>query len=805
MVRSKVRQLVARFWALLGARSRRSHLYLRCFLLTFAAHAAVQLLQKPISVIKGDMATSMQVSLPRMGWLDFSLLFPFAVTQVALRSRIDRVGPRKAIGLALLGASALMFTFGWWHSYFLYMLVLMLSGALESVIMPSCVKALSTWHSGRGEATQLGVWGSSLFVGQLLATAMAVWFRGVLGWRHVFIVPAIIAAAVGALVLRLLRMPSSTTFINPISPPPPPPSATRAGRSSYPRDRHKRTRAHAHALAQPAPTTTTILSSSSSSSSRETKAKTSAAPSPLPAAMPPPPTTSSSTLMPSTPYPPPPTTAAGPLTMGAASTSTALPSPQPHPSTTSSHSHSLSATPTKQPPSSSSSAPGPSRAHGMPLSHSYPAQPHAPSTTNSSGSGSEQWASRGLNVKGRRTRTGNTSNNTSATTTIMSSSNGRSSPSHTTTTAATTPMYLHHSYGDPLSERHSPAVVDHSDSSWRDDGSQIPLHRSLPAMPQSSSLTSAAAAAAAETRARHVHNPATTHLVSRHHSATGGEMLESVRSSLGGDDDMGEGWSTDGAMQSAHGVVRKLLMKADGFLSGDIGASTDEESESEGEVYVLESMHKSHELTLRQVLRLPHLLSLGAIYCFVNMIRYAVHMWLPFYFQTLHSYDRLEAGYMSSTFEIGGLLGSALIGAAGERFASGRKVATCQVALIIGAISTAMFHQTAGSNPVFQSFFLLAMGACYGGVEVMISTSMAIAIGIEVDAVTSVVSVISCFGTLGAVIQAPLVAQVVRHHGTSGGSYLLAVLVTLPVVASLFARTHDRRHTRSLLTSRIAD
>ena len=67
--------------------------------------------------------------------------------------------------------------------------------------------------------------------------------------------------------------------------------------------------------------------------------------------------------------------------------------------------------------------------------------------------------------------------------------------------------------------------------------------------------------------------------------------------------------------------MRTLLLKADGFLSGDYGISTDEESESDAEMYVLESLHRSKELTLAQVLRLPHLLPLGITYSFVNMIR----------------------------------------------------------------------------------------------------------------------------------------------------------------------------------------
>ena len=52
--------------------------------------------------------------------------------------------------------------------------------------------------------------------------------------------------------------------------------------------------------------------------------------------------------------------------------------------------------------------------------------------------------------------------------------------------------------------------------------------------------------------------------------------------------------------------------------------------------------------------------------------------------------------------------------------------------MLVGAVATIMFHQVAAAGSLFQALFLTTMGACYGGVDVLISTSMAIAIGIDV-------------------------------------------------------------------------
>lgn len=76
-------------------------------------------------------------------------------------------------------------------------------------------------HTGAPEAegtSLLWLWGSSLYVGQLLGTAVALFFRELIGWRNVFVIPALVSAFVSVAVLRLLRMPSSPTLAASILP-----------------------------------------------------------------------------------------------------------------------------------------------------------------------------------------------------------------------------------------------------------------------------------------------------------------------------------------------------------------------------------------------------------------------------------------------------------------------------------------------------------------------------------------------------------------------------------------------------------
>eukprot|EP00043_Microstomoeca_roanoka_P016281 m.165625 g.165625 ORF g.165625 m.165625 type:complete len:774 (+) comp16427_c2_seq2:174-2495(+) len=761
---ARLQRFSAFVWSIFGVRTRRSHLYARCFLLTFLAHAAVQLLQKPFGIIKNDLAQNMAVSLPRMGWLDVSLLLPFAVVQVFMRKYVDKLGPRKVIGVSLIVASTCMVTFGWWNSHTAYALLLLLSGSFQSVVMPACVKALSTWHSGRGQTTQLGVWGSSLFAGQLLGTATAVWFRGIWGWRHVFVVPSLLAAFVGTLVLRLLRMPSSTTFITPVQ-------STRSygpaisRRSSSPVSLPSPHRSPRSPSSSPPPPLAKLgrQGALTSAGSHHSAPPVSQAyhHSQIPTFLP------HHTLH---------TTHSSHTFSGMNTTAShnnervTLSAPTAHPYTSSSLGSFSSSHPSLTPPASPT--------HATTLHQGIPAIATISPAPTTLGMGPTSSAQPSL-----------------ATSTMSMSSQAVPLGSATTLGPATSLSGKPQQHGNPpvlpFGQSASSAVQNTTPTAYLGSSSLQGPHGMV--------LSSRSGAGGGHVTAQLVSKPHASSAVhfpvqeavmgKAHSSAVSGHGQVSSQQL-----DANEGTKFTSSLSSAApAVVRKLLLKADGFLSGDHGASTDEESESETEAYFLESLQRSHELTLLQVLKLPYLQALGVTYFAVNMIRYAIHMWLPFYFQSQHEYNRLEAGYMSSVFDVGALMGSLLIGLVGDRLLGGRKILTCQLALVIGALATVMFHQTSSSGLFFQVIFQLVMGACYGGVDVLVSTSVAIAVGMEVDAVTPVVSVISCFGTFGAVLQAPLVALLIRHHGAVGGFYLMTALVTLPVISSVLARPVDNR------------
>ena len=57
----------------------------------------------------------------------------------------------------------------------------------------------------------------------------------------------------------------------------------------------------------------------------------------------------------------------------------------------------------------------------------------------------------------------------------------------------------------------------------------------------------------------------------------------------------------------------------------------------------------------------------GASYFFIKLIRYSLLFWLPFYLETVLQYGSAQAGYFSTSFEIGGVVGTIALGALSDR------------------------------------------------------------------------------------------------------------------------------------------
>jgi len=188
---------------------------LTAFAVTWIVYASSYMLRKPLGVIKSDLETKYKLSKNELGWLDTSFFLPYALAQIFLGSLGDKYGARAMIKLNLLVVGLSMISFGFWESAIIFAILLFFNGCAQATLWPNCVKSLSAWYSSEKLATIFGLWGTCIFAGGIMGTALAVKLQSMYtpDMKMIFAVPSVIALAVAAIVHLFLRTPEEENVV----------------------------------------------------------------------------------------------------------------------------------------------------------------------------------------------------------------------------------------------------------------------------------------------------------------------------------------------------------------------------------------------------------------------------------------------------------------------------------------------------------------------------------------------------------------------------------------------------------------
>ncbi|CAF1101653.1 unnamed protein product [Rotaria sordida] len=178
------------------------------FIVAWISYALTYFLRKPLGVMKTDLEHDLSLSKFQLGLFDTALLLPYALIQTFFGSLGDRYGARRTFGYGLIGSGMAMITFGWWNDYRLFLLLLFLNGAFQSLCWAAANKGLGAWVTDTQRNFIFGLFGTCPFAGGILGTALAVYIQGKDGWRFVHFQPSIYCIIAGFSVLFLFREPS---------------------------------------------------------------------------------------------------------------------------------------------------------------------------------------------------------------------------------------------------------------------------------------------------------------------------------------------------------------------------------------------------------------------------------------------------------------------------------------------------------------------------------------------------------------------------------------------------------------------
>lgn len=146
-----------------------------------------------------------------LGELDVAFLAVYAVGMFFSGHLGDRMNLRIFLTIGMLGTGLFtsLFGAGYWlniHSFYYFLVVQMLAGLLQSTGWPSVVAVVGNWFGKSKRGLIMGIWNAHTSIGNISGSLIASSMLSY-GWGWSFVVPGLIIAFVGLVVL--LFMPVS--------------------------------------------------------------------------------------------------------------------------------------------------------------------------------------------------------------------------------------------------------------------------------------------------------------------------------------------------------------------------------------------------------------------------------------------------------------------------------------------------------------------------------------------------------------------------------------------------------------------
>lgn len=123
------------------------------------------------------------------GLITSGFLFAYGIGQLVSGPIIDRLGTKRAFGLAALlwSLSTVLHSLGRGLWSFFAMRVTL--GLAEAANFPAATKAVAQWFPARERATAVGIFMLGAGLGAIVTPPLTVWIMETLGWRWAFIIP----------------------------------------------------------------------------------------------------------------------------------------------------------------------------------------------------------------------------------------------------------------------------------------------------------------------------------------------------------------------------------------------------------------------------------------------------------------------------------------------------------------------------------------------------------------------------------------------------------------------------------------
>ncbi len=161
-----------------------------------------------LSVANGAIQTDLGIPVAKMGLLLSAFLWAYAIAQLPVGALIDRYGPRRTLGLGLLGWSVAQAAGGLVTGFWVFIAARFALGVGEAPLFPGGARVVRDWFDVRSRGFATGLCQSASSLGNFIAVPLLTFLMLSINWRWMFIIVGVAGIAMAAVWWAVHRDPA---------------------------------------------------------------------------------------------------------------------------------------------------------------------------------------------------------------------------------------------------------------------------------------------------------------------------------------------------------------------------------------------------------------------------------------------------------------------------------------------------------------------------------------------------------------------------------------------------------------------
>jgi MFS family permease len=166
--------------------------------------------RQTLAIGNPEIRAELGLSVEQVGYLLAAFSLSYAFAQLPTGGLVDKIGPRKLLGIGLTIWSVAQGFAGFVSGYTQFFYARIILGIGEAPQFPTGARVVSNWFNVRDRGLPTGIFNSASTLGPAIAPLLLTWLMLTWGWRAMFIAMGVLGVVAAIIWYAAYRDPGET-------------------------------------------------------------------------------------------------------------------------------------------------------------------------------------------------------------------------------------------------------------------------------------------------------------------------------------------------------------------------------------------------------------------------------------------------------------------------------------------------------------------------------------------------------------------------------------------------------------------